>query len=34
VQNANEMTRDLEKRVSRMQRLADKFYDRWIQGLK
>lgn len=33
VQNANEMTRDLETRVSRMQRLADKFYDRWIQGL-
>lgn len=34
VQSADEMARDLDTRVRRMQGLADKFYDRWIQGLK
>lgn len=33
VQTAGEMTRDLDTRVARLQRLADKFYDRWIRGL-
>lgn len=33
VQSADEMARDLDGRVRRMQGLADKFYDRWIQGL-
>ncbi len=34
VQSADEMARDLDPRARRMQGLADKFYDRWIQGLK
>lgn len=34
VQNPQAMTADLDERVARLQGLADKFYDRWIQGLK
>ena len=34
VQDPQTMTANLEERVARMQSLADKFYDRWIQGLK
>ena len=34
VQDAQTMTANLEQRVARLQGLADKFYDRWIQGLK
>lgn len=34
VQDPQTMMADLETRVVRMQGLADKFYDRWILGLK
>lgn len=34
VQNPQTMTADLDARVQRLQAVADKFYDRWIQGLK
>jgi GMP synthase-like glutamine amidotransferase len=34
VQNPQTMTADLDERVARLQGLADKFYDRWIQGLQ
>ena len=33
VQNDAAMTADLDTRVPRLQKIADKFYDRWIQGL-
>ena len=33
VQNDATMTADLDTRVPRLQKIADKFYDRWIQGL-
>ena len=33
VQNPETMTANLDERIARLQRLADKFYDRWIQGL-
>ncbi|MDO8596343.1 MAG: type 1 glutamine amidotransferase, partial [Sulfuricaulis sp.] len=33
VQNGAAMTADLDARVPQLQKIADKFYDRWIQGL-
>ena len=33
VQNPQTMTVDLDARVRRLQAVADKFYDRWIEGL-
>lgn len=33
VQNPLTMTANLDERVARLQGLADKFYDRWLQGL-
>ncbi len=33
VQNDTAMTVDLDTRVPQLQKIADKFYDRWIQGL-
>jgi len=33
VQSPQTMTADLDARVRRLQTLADKFYDRWIEGL-
>jgi len=33
VQTEAEQCLDLEARVARMQRIADVFYDRWVQGL-
>jgi GMP synthase-like glutamine amidotransferase len=34
VQNPQAMTAELDMRVKRLQGIADKFYDRWIQGLR
>ena len=34
VQNPQTMTADLDTRVQRLQAVADKVYDRWIEGLK
>ncbi|MEK9133258.1 MAG: type 1 glutamine amidotransferase [Pseudomonadota bacterium] len=34
VQNPQAMTAELDIRVKRLQGIADKFYDRWIQGLR
>ena len=34
VQNPQVMTAELDRRVERLQGIADKFYDRWIQGLR
>lgn len=34
VQNPQTMTAGLDARVERLQGIADKFYDRWIQGLR
>ena len=34
VQNPQAMTVELDRRVKRLQRIADKFYDRWIQSLR
>jgi GMP synthase-like glutamine amidotransferase len=34
VQNPQAMTAELDRRVKRLQGIADKFYDRWIQGLR
>ena len=34
VQSADEMARDLDGRIARLQGLADMFYDRWIQELR
>ena len=34
VQNPQAMTVELDRRVKRLQGIADKFYDRWIQGLR
>lgn len=34
VQNPQTMTTDLDARVRRLQAIADKLYDRWIEGLK
>jgi len=34
VQTALEMQADLENRVSRLQRIADRLYSRWVEGLK
>lgn len=34
VQTALEMQADLENRVPRLQRIADKLYSRWVKGLK
>ena len=34
VQNPSVMIAGLEERVPRLQVIADKFYDRWLQGLK
>ncbi len=34
VQNPQAMTAELDTRVKRLQGIADKFYGRWIQGLK
>ena len=34
VQNPKAMTAELDARVQRLQAVADKFYDRWIQGLR
>ena len=34
VQNPQAMTAELDRRVERLQGIADKFYDRWIQGLR
>jgi GMP synthase-like glutamine amidotransferase len=34
VQSPLAMTVDLDARVGRLQQIADRFYDRWIQGLK
>jgi len=34
VQNPQVMVADLDARVQRLQRIADKFYDRWLQGLR
>lgn len=34
VQSPEEMTSGVEARVTHLQRVADKFYDRWIQGLR
>ncbi|WP_372522870.1 type 1 glutamine amidotransferase [Sulfuricaulis sp.] len=34
VQNPQAMTAELDRRVKRLQGVADKFYDRWIQGLR
>jgi len=33
VQDPQTMTRDLDARVQRLQACADRFYDRWIEGL-
>ncbi len=33
VQSAAQMTADLDARVRRLQGMADKFYDRWVEGL-
>ncbi len=33
VQDPQTMTRDLDARVQRLHAVADKFYDRWIEGL-
>src|SRR3989344_3905293 len=33
VQNAEAMTDHLDVRVPQLQKIADKFYDRWVQGL-
>ena len=34
VQNPQAMTAELDMRIKRLQGIADKFYDRWIQGLQ
>ncbi|HZN25235.1 MAG TPA: type 1 glutamine amidotransferase [Burkholderiales bacterium] len=34
VQNAEEMRKNLEARVEALHRMADRIYDRWLQGLK
>ena len=34
VQNPQAMTAELDKRIERLQGVADKFYGHWIQGLK
>lgn len=34
VQNVEAMTDRLDERVPRLQKIADKFYDRWTKGLK
>ena len=34
VQNPQAMTAELDRRVKRLQGIADKFYDRWIQSLR
>jgi hypothetical protein len=34
VQSEEQMTAELETRVQRLQRVAEKFYGRWIQGLR
>ena len=34
VQNSQAMTAELDLRVKRLQGIADKFYDRWIHGLR
>lgn len=34
VQNPQTMTADLDARVQRLQAIADRIYDRWIEGLK
>jgi GMP synthase-like glutamine amidotransferase len=34
VQNPQVMTAELDSRIKRLQGIADKFYDRWIQGLR
>ncbi len=34
VQSEAQMTADLDARVKRLQALAEKFYDRWIKGIK
>lgn len=34
IQNPETMMIDLDARVQRLQRVADKFYDRWTQGLR
>jgi GMP synthase-like glutamine amidotransferase len=34
VQNPQAMTAELDARVQRLQAVADRFYDRWIQGLR
>ena len=34
VQNPQTMTAELDARVERLQGIADRFYDRWIQGLR
>lgn len=34
VQNPQAMTAELDKRIERLQGVADKFYGRWIQGLR
>lgn len=34
VQNPQAMTAELDRRIERLQGIADKFYDRWIQGLR
>ena len=34
VQNPQAMTAELDRRVEHLQGIADKFYDRWIQGLR
>jgi GMP synthase-like glutamine amidotransferase len=34
VQNPQAMTAELNARVQRLQAVADKFYDRWVQGLR
>ncbi|MHB8622612.1 MAG: type 1 glutamine amidotransferase [Sulfuricaulis sp.] len=33
VQNPTSMTAELDTRIKQLQSIADKFYDRWIQGL-
>jgi GMP synthase-like glutamine amidotransferase len=34
IQDPQAMTADLDARVKRLQGIADKFYDRWIEGLQ
>jgi GMP synthase-like glutamine amidotransferase len=34
VQSPQAMTAELDSRIERLQGIADKFYDRWIQGLR